>query len=113
MHNQRNTQGYIYGNITSPVPSDVELSFVVVDSEYFIEFFGNTTFLPRKYACERMFTRVDNIAWDASCNRGGTEDFIRKIPCPKNKLCQDEDNPAMVIRGHQFTYRVQDTNQPR
>ncbi len=112
-HDKLNTQGYIYGNITSSVNSTAELTLVVVDSEYFLHFYGNRSVLPRSNACAAMFGKIEHIAWDYTCNPTGKEDFVRKIPCPIGKLCADEDTPKRVVPGYQFTYAVQDTNQPR
>lgn len=39
--------------------------------------------------------------------------FFRRVPCPKGKLCPDENVPWNVISGNQFTYTIQDTWQPR
>ena len=120
MHDKVNTQGYIYGNITSTDNITTDLTFVVVDSEYFLEFYGNRTALPRSTACPAMFTKVDTIAWDRTCNpiATGTEDFLRKIPCPHGGLCVDEETddevaPGTLVPGYQLTYVVQDTSQPR
>ena len=113
LHDKVNTQGYIYGNITSTDNVTTDLTFVVVDSEYFLEFYGNRSLHPRTQACNAMFNKIDTIAWDYTCNPQGGEDFLRKIPCPQGKLCVDEDQPRRVVSGYQFTYAVQDTRQPR
>ena len=113
LHDKENTQGYIYGNITSKEHFNSDITFVVVDSEYFTEYYGNRTLMPRSAACPAMLKKVSTIAWDETCNIDGVEDFLRKIPCPKNQLCLDEDEPSRVISGQQFTYAVQDTHQPR
>ena len=113
MHDKSNTQGYIYGNITTESNSTHSMTFVVVDSEYFLEYYDNRSVTPRSDACRNMFRKIDTIAWDSTCNQDGKEDFLRKVPCPKNELCVDEDTPKWVIPGYQFTYRVQDTSQPR
>lgn len=111
-----NTQGYIYGNISFVQPIDEHtvksLALVVVDSEYFLEFYGNRTLPPIK-ACPAMFHKIDTIAFDYICKQNGREDFLRKIPCPPNKLCVDEDNPSNVVPGYQFTYKVEDVQRPR
>ncbi len=115
LHDKVNTQGYIYGNITSPAYSNLttDLTFVVVDSEYFLEYYSNRTVIPHAKACPAMFSKIDTIAWDYPCNPDGREDFLRKIPCPHGQLCVDEDMPKRVVDGYQFTYAVQDTTQPR
>ncbi|MPC83167.1 hypothetical protein E2C01_077863 [Portunus trituberculatus] len=58
-------------------------------------------------------TEVQKEAYDARCHDSGPEDFLRRVPCPKNQLCPDEDNPTHVVSGTQLTYAVQDINSPR
>ena len=108
-----NTQGYIYGNITTSDNVTTDLTFVVVDSEYSLEYYGNRTVQPPTAACGAMFNKIDGIAWDYPCNPDGREDFLRKIPCPAGQYCVDEDEPARIVPGYQFTYAVQDTSSPR
>lgn len=113
IHEKSETQGYIYGNLTSKDGITHKITFVVVDSEYFLYFFGNRSLPSRSEACSSMFKKIETIAWDRTCNPVGEEDFLRKIPCTKDALCDEEDNPNWVVSGYQFTYRVQDTRQPR
>ena len=113
--NDINTQGYIYGNISTKDNNVTNsMTLVVTDSEYFLEFYGNRSVMPRTKACDLMFTKLDRIAWDQTCNDHGTEDFLRRIPCPQNEYCVDEDSPETVIPGgNQFTFQIRDTSQPR
>ena len=113
MHDTVNTQGYIYGNITSNTHPITPLTLTVVDSEYFLQYYGNRSRTPLDKACAGMFGKIKTIAWDAKCFRNGREDFIRRIPCKEGKLCPDEDKPKHVVPGYQFTYAVEDTKQPR
>jgi len=107
------TQGYIYGNVTSPHNVTGQMALVVLDSEYFTEFFGNRL-LRRDEACGAMFEKINRIMWDERCNKDGFEDFMRRVPCRTNELCDEETSePQQVIPGYQFTYRVRDTYQPR
>jgi len=107
------TLGYIYGNVTSQQNVTGQMALVVLDSEYFTEFFGNRL-LQRTNACSAMFEKINGIMWDEGCNGNGYEDFMRRIPCRMNELCEDEmKEPNNVIPGYQFTYIVRDTNQPR
>jgi hypothetical protein len=111
------TQGYIYGNVTPAAGSypnaTRRIMFVVVDSGYFQYFFGNRSHRTRNESCASMFTKIDTIAWDENCNQYGKEDFLRRIPCRRNAICDEETAPESVVKGYQFTYRVQDTIQPR
>ena len=114
MHNETNSQGYIYGNITSATVPENSIMLVLVDSEFFLEYYGNRTVVPRQKACLSMFEKINTKAWDPKCNQSGPEDFLRKIPCPKHKLCEDEVGaPDWVLPGFQFTFRITNTNQPR
>lgn len=104
------TQGFVYGNVTSKSGPNNYFTLLLVDSEYFMEFYGNQSF---ERNCKKMFRKIDTIAYDNPCNGHGTEDFLRKIPCPHGKLCVDEDNPVNVLSGYQFTYKVQNSATPR
>ena len=108
-----NTQGFIYGNITSKSKISKPITLVVVDSGYFMEFYGNATLKKGQQVCGPMFKKIDTIAFDNPCRTNGTQDFLRRIPCPRGKLCKDEDNPDNVVRGYQFTYKIQDVQLPR
>lgn len=108
------TLGYIYGNVTSSRRNVTgQMALVVLDSEYFTEFFRNRL-RRRSEACGAMFDKMESIMWDERCNKDGFEDFLRRIPCQVNELCEEETiEPARVIAGYQFTYHVRDTYQPR
>ena len=106
------TQGFIYGNITANTPPNSYYTLVLADSEYFIELHGNSS-LSKRNACDRMFNKIDTIAFDSTCNKDGLEDFIRRVPCPVNELCIDEDTSSNVLPKSQFTYKIQDKAQPR
>ncbi|ROT84334.1 membrane protein [Penaeus vannamei] len=56
---------------------------------------------------------VQKEAYDAKCHDAGREDFLRHLPCPKDGLCPDEDNPDNVVPNNQLTYAIQDINNPR
>ncbi|XP_067943576.1 integral membrane protein GPR180-like isoform X2 [Watersipora subatra] len=112
----KSTSGYIYGNITSRGENSLaewDMYLVVLDSDYFVQFYSQRHYnSPDR--CSVMFSDVDTIAWDKFCFPRGQEDFLRRIPCPVGRLCTEElANPASVIAGNQFTYRIIDKNQPR
>lgn len=37
---------------------------------------------------------------------------MRWIPCPKDKVCVDEERPDGVMSGHQFTFRIDEPYVP-
>ncbi|XP_064484354.1 integral membrane protein GPR180-like isoform X2 [Ornithodoros turicata] len=113
-HDHENTLGYIYGNITSSERNITHRgTLVVVDRDTFLSYYGNRSVTDRRRACELMFTGMNKVAFDSSCNVNGTQDFLRNIPCQPGKLCEDEDKPSSVVRGNQFTYAVRDLHQAR
>ena len=116
MKDQDKTQGYIYGNITSATGQNLKntkVTLAVLDRGYFLEYYGNSTVVQRDLACTSMFNKINPIAYDSQCNDVGTEDFLRKVPCPIGKICADEDKPENVVQNFQFTYVIQDLSQPR
>lgn len=112
-HSQRDSFGYIYGNITSEDSFNVPVTLAVLDRSSFLEFYGNRSYYDRELACQRMFARIQNLAYDSDCNSHAKTDYLRKIPCPKGELCSDEDSPSNVVPGYQFTYVISDLTQPR
>lgn len=123
-HDASSTLGYIYGNISivntvnlnltqNQLPPNLQIMLTVMDYNYFIDYYNNRRIMPRSVACPMMFEKIDKTAYFYGCNEKGKQDFIRRVPCPENKLCIDEDNQKNVIEGHQFTYKIQDSNQAR
>jgi len=110
---RRNAFGYIYGNITSPDKYGVPLTLVVLDRSTFLEFYGNRSQRSREAACTGMFSRLQRIAYDSTCNPRAKRDFLRHVPCPVNQLCSDEDAPGNVVPGSQFTYVINLEAEPR
>ncbi|XP_062596858.1 uncharacterized protein LOC134258349 [Saccostrea cucullata] len=60
-----------------------------------------------------MFKTIDVVEYDKDCKPDGTKDYLRRVPCPKNKLCLDEDTPSNVVPNYQFTYKIMDKQIPR
>lgn len=110
--NQKDSYGYIFGNITANLTSSQYVTLAVLDRGYFLQYYGNRTVSNKDEACARMFSRINSVAFDSKCNKKGG-DFLRSVPCPKGGLCLEEDEPWDVIKGHQFTYAIQDLTQPR
>ncbi|XP_015122227.1 transmembrane protein 145 [Diachasma alloeum] len=111
-HRQRDSYGYIFGNVTARKISSRMITLAVLDRNHFLGYYGNRTIEDRNLACTMMFHTLNESSYDSECNQDG-QDFLRRIPCPKNKLCPDEDLPWNVMKNHQFTYVVQDLLQPR
>lgn len=115
-HDHINTLGFIYGNISSQQAVKHKATFVVVDRQYFLDYYRKSKdefSSNRDKVCQNMFEKIDTVAYDHNCKVNGTEDFLRSVPCPAGELCEDEDTPERVVNGHQFTYAVQDNNQAR
>lgn len=112
-HSQKESYGYIYGNITSDYNFSVPLEFVVLDKDKFLGYYGNRTIVDREEACQKMFGGFDDIEYDKSCRPTGKGDYLRRIPCPKGELCADEDTPVNIVKGNQFTFIISDLTSPR
>ncbi|KAJ8977187.1 hypothetical protein NQ317_018068 [Molorchus minor] len=110
-HQAETTHGYIFGNFTSRQQFHVPITFAVLDRAYFLEYYKNRVIPNKDEACKRMFTTLNTRAFDPKCSVKG-KDYLRRIPCPKGKLCEDEDNPWNVVKNYQFTYVIQDFKQP-
>lgn len=113
-HSQRDSYGYIFGNITAKETFPVPITFAVLDKYNFVQLYGNRSYINRDLACERMFASVDQVAFDQQCHaHNNYTEYLRRIPCARNQLCTDETTPSNVIPGHQFTYVISNLNQPR
>ncbi|CAG9816131.1 unnamed protein product [Phaedon cochleariae] len=110
-HQPEASHGYIFGNITSKSQLPFPITFAVLDRMYFLDYYKNRVINNRDKACKRMFTKLKTRAYDEKCSVDG-KDYLRRIPCPKGKLCSDEDNQWNVVKGHQFTYVIEDFKQP-
>jgi hypothetical protein len=110
-HQADATHGYIFGNITSKQNFSVPVTFAVLQRSYFLDYYENRVLYNKEEACKRMFSKISSRAYEHKCNPKG-QDYLRQIPCPEGKLCADEDKEWNVVKGHQFTYVIQDFKQP-
>ena len=112
LHHGKETEGYIFGNITTRANSSYYVTLAVLNRGYFLEYYGNRSIFDKDEACKNMFNRLSSVAFDHSCYNDGY-DFLRKVPCPKGGLCEDEDTPENVVRSSQFTFHIRDLSKPR
>lgn len=112
IHYQKETYGYIFGNITSNGQFKYPITFAVLDRRHFIHYYKNRDIIDKELACQVMFQNLNTSAYHPKCNSCG-QDLFRRIPCSNGKLCIDEDTPWNVIKNNQFTYVIQNTGQPR
>ena len=89
------------------------MTLAVLDRANFLEYYGNRSLANRQEACEKMFDKINTVAYDSNCNDDGEQDFLRGVPCPENSICIEEDNPENVVPHSQFTFRIQDLYQAR
>lgn len=112
-HSQRDSFGYIYGNITSRDAFPVPLTLAVLDKDRFLDFYQNRTVFDKDMACKLMFRSIEPFAYDPVCKPRATGDFLRKVPCVEGHLCPDETAQSDVVAGHQLTYVLANLKQPR
>lgn len=110
-HHKEETHGYIFGNITSKPALPHSVIFSVLPKPYFLEYYQNRLTYDKSTACKYMFDKLSTKAFDAKCNPEG-KDYLRRIPCRDKELCVDEDTPWNVVKNYQFTYVIQDLQQP-
>lgn len=110
-HHRDETHGYIFGNITSKQSLPLPITFSALPKQYFLEYYQNRLTYDKSNACKYMFDKLSTKAFDAKCNSGG-KDLLRKIPCRKGEFCVDEDTPWNVVKNYQFTYIIQDVEEP-
>ena len=75
-HRQRDSYGYIFGNVTSRKNFSQPVTLAVLDRGHFLEYYGNRTVRDRNEACARMFNTLNQSSYDAKCNIDG-QDFLR------------------------------------
>uniref|UniRef100_A0A7E4VFZ3 GpcrRhopsn4 domain-containing protein n=1 Tax=Panagrellus redivivus TaxID=6233 RepID=A0A7E4VFZ3_PANRE len=110
------TKGYIYGNITAGGTGNVTVDvtnravlLIVPETKV------STVLLDSSYAvsCSSMMREISEIAFEPQCfTSGKRSDLMRWVPCPKNELCAEEDNPDNVLKGYQFTFRLDEPYAP-
>ncbi|XP_063625655.1 transmembrane protein 145 [Cydia splendana] len=112
IHYQKETYGFIFGNITSKERFMYPITFAVLNRHHFIHYYKNRDIENKELACQVMFQNLNTSAYHPKCNAGG-QDFFRRIPCPKNEVCVDEDSLWNVVKKSQFTYDIENPGQPR
>lgn len=112
LHYEKETVGYIFGNVTTTSNSSNYITLAVLNRAYFLEYYENRSLLDKEKACARMFNRISSVAFHPSCFKDGY-DFLRKVPCPRGGQCEDEDTPQNIVKRSQFTYHIRDLSEPR
>uniref|UniRef100_A0A0N5B7G3 GpcrRhopsn4 domain-containing protein n=1 Tax=Strongyloides papillosus TaxID=174720 RepID=A0A0N5B7G3_STREA len=111
-----NSMGFVYGNITTKEINEN------INSEYLLTIVPETkiySFLNIKDSkvdntfCSNLLKDISNIAFDSRCFTNGSRgDIFRWVPCPKDKLCIDEDDPKKVLPNYQMTFRIREPVTP-
>ena len=115
VHHKDITDGYIFGNVTSTFRSDEskKATLLLIDRSTFIKIYGgkkksDTSSL----TCEKIFSVIDEVAYDKKCKDTKTQDLIRYIPCPRGKFCEGLVDEKKIVPGSQLTFVVEDQKQP-
>lgn len=75
-HHQKDSVGYIFGNVTSKSNFSAPITLSVLDRGYFLEYYGNRTLSDKNIACTLMFNTLNQSSYDMHCNEKG-QDFLR------------------------------------
>lgn len=79
-HRQKDSYGYIFGNVTARTDFDVPITLAILDRGHFLEYYGNRTLTDKSAACAYMFNTLKKSSYDPDCNEDG-QDFLRYIWC--------------------------------
>jgi hypothetical protein len=75
-HKQKDSYGYIFGNITSRTNFSQSITLAVLDRGHFLEYYGNREIRNKKVACAMMFKTLNQSSYDVKCNDNG-QDYLR------------------------------------
>lgn len=75
-HRQRDSYGYIFGNVTARTEFDAPITLAILDRGHFLEYYGNRTVADKSAACAYMFNALRKSSYDPDCNEDG-QDFLR------------------------------------
>lgn len=75
-HRQKDSYGYIFGNVTARSDFDVPITLAILDRGHFLEYYGNRTLRDKSAACAYMFSTLKQSSYDPHCNDEG-QDFLR------------------------------------
>ena len=59
-HRQKDSVGYIFGNVTSKSNFSAPITLSVLDRGYFLEYYGNRTLSDKNIACTLMFNTFES-----------------------------------------------------
>lgn len=75
-HRQRESHGFIFGNVTSRTDFSRNITLAVLDRNHFLEYYGNRTIRNKSAACAMMFRTLNQSSYDLKCNDNG-QDYLR------------------------------------
>lgn len=93
----------LYGNATESIWTQNVTGTTYQESQWLME----------TERCNKMFDKINSLAWHKTCSPTGEMDLLRSVPCSSSGLCAEEDDPESVVPNSQFTFIVQDLRQPR
>lgn len=76
LNREKETYGYIFGNITSKKNFSQNITLAVLDRGRFLEYYGNRTIVNKDLACAMMFKTLNQTSYDQKCNDKG-KDYLR------------------------------------
>lgn len=94
-HRQKDSYGYIFGNVTARTDFDVPITLAILDRGHFLEYYGNRTLTDKSAACAYMFNTLRKSSYDPDCNEEG-QDFLRYAFV---LLASAQNVPAKLLPG--------------
>ena len=59
------------------IPFQTQVTLAVLDRANFLEYYGNRSVSNREIACQKMFKKINEVAYHATCHDDGEQDFLR------------------------------------
>ncbi|CEF71445.1 Intimal thickness related receptor, IRP domain-containing protein [Strongyloides ratti] len=112
-----NSMGFVYGNITTKdilqKTNNSEYLLAIIPETKIKPFINTIEYKIDNNFCQNILKDISMIAFHSRCfNNGSRGDIFRWVPCSKDKLCIDEDDPKKVLPNYQMTFRIQEPVTP-
>ncbi|KJH43631.1 hypothetical protein DICVIV_10349 [Dictyocaulus viviparus] len=105
---RENSRGFVFGNVTSKNDGNPIERFLLtlVPHSLIGSFRSNSQYT---LSCGAIMKNISKLGFDSRCLTDGSRgDIFRSVPCSKDRLCREEDDPRVVVPGCQLTMQVEE-----
>lgn len=92
VHHKDVTDGYIFGNVTSAFRKEEKrkATLLLVDRSTFAKIYGKKEPDSSSLTCDKIFSVINEVAYDEKCNDAKERDITRYVPCPRDEVRRKE-----------------------